>query len=37
VVGSILAMAIFPLTPLGEEGWKIAAALTARHIGGAGE
>lgn len=29
-------MKIFSLTPaLGEEGWKIAAALTARHIGGA--
>ena len=32
-VGAILAMALFPLTPLGEEGWRIAAALTARHIG----
>jgi hypothetical protein len=28
-------MALFPLRALGEEGWKIAAALTARHIGGA--
>lgn len=35
VAGSVLAMALFPLTPLGEEGWRIAAALTARHIGGA--
>lgn len=33
--GSVLAMALFPLTPLGPDGWKIAAALTARHIGGA--
>ncbi|KIY99914.1 hypothetical protein MNEG_8047 [Monoraphidium neglectum] len=33
--GSVLAMALFPLTPLGEDGWRIAAALTARHIGGA--
>jgi hypothetical protein len=31
--GSVLAMALFPLAPLGEEGWRIAAALTARHIG----
>jgi hypothetical protein len=31
--GSVLAMALFPLTPLGEDGWRIAAALTARHIG----
>jgi hypothetical protein len=28
-------MVLFPLKALGEEGWKIAAALTARHIGGA--
>ncbi|KAI8465541.1 MAG: hypothetical protein J3K34DRAFT_454744 [Monoraphidium minutum] len=34
-VGSVAAMAVFPLTPLGDEGWRIAAALTARHIGGA--
>uniref|UniRef100_A0A383V839 DUF819 domain-containing protein n=1 Tax=Tetradesmus obliquus TaxID=3088 RepID=A0A383V839_TETOB len=33
--GSVAAMALCPLTALGEEGWKIAAALTARHIGGA--
>jgi hypothetical protein len=26
-------MLLFPLTPLGDEGWRIAAALTARHIG----
>jgi uncharacterized membrane protein len=32
---SVGAMALLPLTALGEEGWKIAAALTARHIGGA--
>jgi uncharacterized membrane protein len=32
---SVAAMALLPLTALGEEGWKIAAALTARHIGGA--
>jgi hypothetical protein len=28
-------MLLFPLGVLGEEGWRIAAALTARHIGGA--
>jgi hypothetical protein len=28
-------MVLFPLKALEEEGWKIAAALTARHIGGA--
>lgn len=35
VVSSWAAMVIFPLRALGDEGWKIAAALTARHIGGA--
>eukprot|EP00775_Hariotina_reticulata_P003199 gene3199-3476_t len=35
VIASWAAMALFPLRALGEEGWKIAAALTARHIGGA--
>jgi hypothetical protein len=35
-VGTVVAMKLFPLTAyLGAEGWKIAAALTARHIGGA--
>ncbi|GIL68447.1 hypothetical protein Vafri_21724 [Volvox africanus] len=34
--GSLAAMAVFPLGRfLGEEGWKVASALTARHIGGA--
>ncbi|GLI59685.1 hypothetical protein VaNZ11_001627 [Volvox africanus] len=34
--GSLAAMAVFPLGKfLGEEGWKVASALTARHIGGA--
>ena len=35
LAGSLLAMALFPLGSLGADGWKIAAALTARHIGGA--
>lgn len=35
VAGSLVAMAAFPLICLGDDGWRIAAALTARHIGGA--
>lgn len=36
ILGSCLAYILIPLgTYLGDEGWKIAAALTARHIGGA--
>lgn len=34
VVGSFLAFALLPLRSLGADGWKVAAALTARHIGG---
>lgn len=36
VAGSAVAMMAFPLGRyLGDEGWKVASALTARHIGGA--
>ncbi|KAG2425993.1 hypothetical protein HXX76_013364 [Chlamydomonas incerta] len=36
VAGSLAAMSVFPLGRyLGDEGWKVASALTARHIGGA--
>lgn len=36
VVGTIVALFVVPLGPvLGTNGWKIAAALCARHIGGA--
>lgn len=36
LVGSAAAMALLPLGPwMGEAGWKVATALTARHIGGA--
>jgi hypothetical protein len=35
IVSTLLALTIFPLASLGENGWKIAAALCARHIGGA--
>lgn len=34
VVGSLLAFWLLPLRGLGADGWKVAAALTARHIGG---
>lgn len=35
VLSTLLAITVFPLASLGENGWKIAAALCARHIGGA--
>lgn len=35
ILSTFIAIAIFPLAGLGENGWKIAAALCARHIGGA--
>ncbi|KAF5841251.1 hypothetical protein DUNSADRAFT_13705 [Dunaliella salina] len=36
VAGSYAAMLLFPLAPwLGDAGWRMASALTARHIGGA--
>lgn len=31
---SLLAFKLMPLRMLGADGWKVAAALTARHIGG---
>ena len=34
VAGSFAAFALLPLRALGADGWKVAAALTARHIGG---
>jgi uncharacterized membrane protein len=34
VIGSLVAFAALPLQSLGRQGWKVAAALTARHIGG---
>jgi len=34
VVGTVLASILLPLR-LGPDGWKIASALAARHIGGA--
>jgi Protein of unknown function (DUF819) len=35
VLSTLVAITILPLSSLGENGWKIAAALCARHIGGA--
>lgn len=35
VFGTFAAYAVFPLQSLGGDGWKIAAALMSRHIGGA--
>lgn len=36
VIGTVVAYPLIPLTSLGsEDGWKIAAALASRHIGGA--
>lgn len=34
VVGSVAAFSMMPLRMLGDDGWKVASALTARHIGG---
>lgn len=34
VLGTLAAMLVVPLRSLGPDGWKIAAALMARHIGG---
>ena len=35
VLSTLIAITVVPLSSLGENGWKIAAALCARHIGGA--
>jgi len=34
IVGSFTAFSLMPLQTLGDDGWKVAGALTARHIGG---
>ncbi|XP_073141721.1 uncharacterized protein [Henckelia pumila] len=34
-VGTVVAFLIVPMRSLGQDGWKIAAALMGRHIGGA--
>lgn len=33
-VGTAVAFLLVPMRSLGEDGWKIAAALMGRHIGG---
>lgn len=35
VAGTLAAWKLFPLHGMGGDGWKVAAALAARHIGGA--
>eukprot|EP00956_Cyclotella_meneghiniana_P042343 scaffold248425_cov73-Cyclotella_meneghiniana.AAC.3 len=35
IVGTLAGFALVPLRSLGDEGWKVASALAARHIGGA--
>ena len=35
VLSTLVAISVVPLSSLGENGWKVAAALCARHIGGA--
>ncbi|KAK4713067.1 hypothetical protein R3W88_018974 [Solanum pinnatisectum] len=34
-IGTVVAFCIVPMRSLGQDGWKIAAALMGRHIGGA--
>ena len=34
VIGTLVAWKIVPLHSLGNDGWKIIAALMSRHIGG---
>ena len=33
-IGTVVAFFIVPMRSLGQDGWKIAAALMGRHIGG---
>ena len=35
IIGTLGSLSIVPLKSLGDEGWKVASALAARHIGGA--
>ncbi len=35
IIGTLGALYLIPLKSLDEQGWKVASALTARHIGGA--
>lgn len=33
-IGTVVAFLMVPMRSLGQDGWKIAAALMGRHIGG---
>jgi uncharacterized membrane protein len=33
-IGTVVAYALVPMRSLGQDSWKIAAALMGRHIGG---
>ena len=35
VVATVLSFKFIPMTELGQDGWRVAAALASRHIGGA--
>jgi uncharacterized membrane protein len=35
IIGTLITYPLLPLKSMGSEGWKIASALAARHIGGA--
>ncbi|KAF3790983.1 putative membrane protein [Nymphaea thermarum] len=35
ILGTLVAFLVVPMRSLGQDGWKIAAALMSRHIGGA--
>ncbi|KAL7510088.1 hypothetical protein ACHAXN_009913 [Cyclotella atomus] len=35
IIGTLGSFALVPMKSLGDEGWKVASALAARHIGGA--
>lgn len=35
IIGTLLAYLVIPLKALGNDGWRVASALAARHIGGA--
>lgn len=34
IIGTVVAYLLVPMRSLGQDSWKIAAALMARHIGG---
>ena len=34
IIGTLITYPLLPLKALGSDGWKVASALAARHIGG---